>query len=326
MHDGARHILLLGAGFSRNWGGWLASEAFEYLLGDNAIQAHPDLITLLWDHKRTGGFEAALAKVQQEYQQRGNTKDKLDAFQSAVQQMFDDMNEGFCCRADFEFSNSSDFSVCHFLTRFDAIFTLNQDLLLERHYMNENVALLSNQSWDGAALPGLVPPTITPITQDEWKSAKWVVKKSDYSVPKRAQPVFKLHGSSNWTQSGDAKLLVVGGGKYAAIQSNQLLRWYHEKFEEYLSQPDARLMVIGYSFSDDHINTIIQKAAGNGLKIFVIDPQGVDSAAKKRNQQISTRDPLEDSLIGASRRNLKEIFGGEDRIEYRKVLRFFDSK
>jgi hypothetical protein len=26
-------VVLLGAGFSRNWGGWLASEAFEYLLG-----------------------------------------------------------------------------------------------------------------------------------------------------------------------------------------------------------------------------------------------------------------------------------------------------
>jgi hypothetical protein len=28
------HYLLTGAGFSRNWGGWLANEAFEYLLGD----------------------------------------------------------------------------------------------------------------------------------------------------------------------------------------------------------------------------------------------------------------------------------------------------
>jgi hypothetical protein len=27
-----QHILLTGAGFSRNWGGWLADEAFEYLL------------------------------------------------------------------------------------------------------------------------------------------------------------------------------------------------------------------------------------------------------------------------------------------------------
>jgi hypothetical protein len=27
------HYLLTGAGFSYNWGGWLAIEAFEYLLG-----------------------------------------------------------------------------------------------------------------------------------------------------------------------------------------------------------------------------------------------------------------------------------------------------
>jgi hypothetical protein len=27
------HYLLTGAGFSRNWGGWLANEAFEHLLG-----------------------------------------------------------------------------------------------------------------------------------------------------------------------------------------------------------------------------------------------------------------------------------------------------
>jgi hypothetical protein len=29
----AKHVPLLVAAFSRNWGGWLASEAFEYLLG-----------------------------------------------------------------------------------------------------------------------------------------------------------------------------------------------------------------------------------------------------------------------------------------------------
>ena len=30
-------LLLLGAGFSRNWGGWLATEVFEYLLGTKAV-------------------------------------------------------------------------------------------------------------------------------------------------------------------------------------------------------------------------------------------------------------------------------------------------
>ena len=27
------NVLQTGAGFTRNWGGWLANEAFEYLLG-----------------------------------------------------------------------------------------------------------------------------------------------------------------------------------------------------------------------------------------------------------------------------------------------------
>jgi hypothetical protein len=40
------HILLTGAGFSRNWGGWLATEAFEYLLG--AVEVDDQLRHLLW--------------------------------------------------------------------------------------------------------------------------------------------------------------------------------------------------------------------------------------------------------------------------------------
>jgi hypothetical protein len=52
------HILLTGAGFSRNWGGWLADEAFEYLLGHPLID--DGLRTVLWRSKDTGGFESAL--------------------------------------------------------------------------------------------------------------------------------------------------------------------------------------------------------------------------------------------------------------------------
>ena len=54
------HYLLTGAGFSYNWGGWLASEAFEYLLGAPEIDA--ELRALLWKNKEAGGgFEDALA-------------------------------------------------------------------------------------------------------------------------------------------------------------------------------------------------------------------------------------------------------------------------
>jgi len=59
------HVLLTGTGFSRNWGGWLANEAFEYLLGCPEVDDH--LRHFLWKHKRQGGgFEDALAELQLE--------------------------------------------------------------------------------------------------------------------------------------------------------------------------------------------------------------------------------------------------------------------
>jgi hypothetical protein len=53
-----------GAGApSYNWGGWLASEAFEYLLGAPEIDAK--LRALLWANKEAGGgFEDALATLE----------------------------------------------------------------------------------------------------------------------------------------------------------------------------------------------------------------------------------------------------------------------
>ena len=61
-----KHILLTGAGFSRNWGGWLANEAFEYLLG--SIHVDNLLRQKLWQTKeRGGGFEDSLSEMQSAY-------------------------------------------------------------------------------------------------------------------------------------------------------------------------------------------------------------------------------------------------------------------
>jgi hypothetical protein len=52
------HILLLGAGFSRNWGGWLADEVSDYLMSHPRID--DGLRELLQRYKGKGGFEAAV--------------------------------------------------------------------------------------------------------------------------------------------------------------------------------------------------------------------------------------------------------------------------
>ena len=131
--EAKKHLLLLGAGFSRNWGGWLASEVFEYLLAAPEIADNPELRGLLWSTKLKGrGFEDALADLQAQYARLQNAASQklLDKLQTAVAKMFQDMNEGLE-RCTFEFSNNTENLLRTFLARFDAIFTLNQDVLLE---------------------------------------------------------------------------------------------------------------------------------------------------------------------------------------------------
>ncbi len=89
-------VLLLGAGFSRNWGGWLASEAFEYLLGCPEISRNPHLQNLLWRNQTLGGFENALAVVQADFiRDPAVNTGHLQDLQHAVTRMFDDMNKGY---------------------------------------------------------------------------------------------------------------------------------------------------------------------------------------------------------------------------------------
>src|SRR6266481_6084203 len=94
------HILLTGAGFSRNWGGWLADEAFEYLLGCPEVDTA--LRDRLWEDKRSGGgFEDALAKLQAHHnlRQTAFTEKPLRALEAALVGMFDAMDQAFATTA-----------------------------------------------------------------------------------------------------------------------------------------------------------------------------------------------------------------------------------
>ena len=315
-------VLLLGAGFTRNWGGWLASEAFEYLLGSPELD--DGLRDLLWEHKDRGGFEAALAKLQQEHvrSNRSEPEPRLVCMQNAILRMFADMDTGFSGPAfKFEFSNDRSYQVGELLVKFDAIFTLNQDTLLEQHYLNENIGL--SQAWDGGQLPGMRPAGTATHPIRRWEEIP-----DGFTVDTNLQPIFKLHGSTNWDDPKGEGLLVLGGNKSEAIGRHQILSWYFEQFRGYLSRDNTQLMVIGYGFGDDHVNSAILSAAeSNSLLLFIIDVLGVDVLDKNRGALIPGPDilmkKLSPKVIGASRRSLPEIFR-PDPIEHSKLMRFFD--
>lgn len=340
-----KHFILLGAGFSRNWNGWLASEVMDYLLGSQEVRQNEYLKQLLWKHNQSGGgFETALAEVQaawtQNYQQRyadaphfSPELDNLQKFEAALSRMFSDMNTAYLKLSDFEFQNERQYMVRTFLTKFDAIFTLNQDLLLETHYLNDNVMLGSDGKWNGWQIPGMRPSaylaggTTQPVK-------KWVPETPDkFKVDDRLQPYFKLHGSSEWRSGGDKDLLVMGGNKNESILSHEILKWYYREFFNELTRTPCKLMIIGYGFRDEHINrALINAASKRQFEIFVIDPSGAEVISKTnrtftRENNIYAANELENALlpivIGASKRPLREIFGVNTYAEHSQVMRFF---
>lgn len=329
-------FLLLGAGFSRNWGGWLASEAFEHLLGCPEVVSDTNLRRLLWRSQHQGGFEAALAELQLAFTHDPRSGEhQLVALQSAITRMFSDMNNAFLDMPGWEFQNQNrERMIGTFLTRFDAIFTLNQDVLLEQHYANDNIALVGKRKWAGVELPGMkrIPP------QDAMHSASWArstwspVDEGEFKANPNFQPIYKLHGSSNWAHADGKPMLIMGGAKVREIGQTPILGWYAKVFEERLVEEPSRLMSIGYGFRDDHINAAIAKAVERGLKLFIIAPEGADLARRinptRQAGHVVAPTPLEamleQSLVGASRRPLHEIFG-TDTAEHYKVMRFFES-
>lgn len=103
-----------------------------------------------------------------------------------------------------------------FLSRFKAIFTLNQDLLLERHYLASKVNNIDIESWKKWQLPGM---ELMSVAQGEstYPSATGTWQPSGNHVIGSEQPIFKLHGSSNWRTADAKEMLILGGGKREAI-------------------------------------------------------------------------------------------------------------
>jgi hypothetical protein len=308
------HYLLIGAGFSRNWGGPLSEEITGSLLGElhddgeiaNALRRAPF-------EEVFGGFQPSPGV--------GPLDAKLTRFQNAVSDLFSRLNKSFCTK-NFEFTNELTFSVKEFVTKFDAIFSLNQDLLLEIHYM-QNFGV--HAKWGSVVLPGMTPilsashALFDPIACTRTATA-------NTGVGSGAQPLYKLHGSSNWYSESGQPLLIMGNEKTGAIARFPVLRSYHNEFASRLSESKAKLMVIGYSFQDEHINDVIERASrDHGLGTYLVDLRGreVLRDPKMTDAAIKVRRGIEDiKLIGELRRALSVVFGG-DKFAHGELMRFF---
>lgn len=197
-------LVLLGAGFTKNWGGWVAKEAFEYLLGHPNVD--DDIRGILVQHdKDGGGFEAALAELRADAAANpsGPGMARAQALDQALREMFRDMHLGLFKKTDARLGNEV-FS--KLLARFDGIFTLNQDLFLEMHYVKDYVGPAGVRKWVDRCWPGFRRSTQTNAVEN----APLFEPEMPWLVAPDQQPIFKLHGSSNLVTSTGEIIMVMG--------------------------------------------------------------------------------------------------------------------
>jgi hypothetical protein len=314
-----KRAILTGAGWSRNWGGKLASEVWQDLIGHPSIQSNPRLRELLL---REQSFEEALGATQLE----PFTEADRQTFQQALADVFVAMDKEIGRHDHDPWINIYKvqdllfqcWRGCEPGADTGYIFTLNQDLWLERNLYNEHMY--------GAPKPSL--PGLRGHPNQGFFTSVMDISSHDLSMEPMQDPlnqhlrgnlnIIKLHGSFNW-RTGPQDTMVVGTGKISQIAASPLLAWYLDIFKGVLSAGDVRLLVVGYGFGDEHVNAAIADGIEHhGLKLFIWD-----TGSNLRNRILASPhgDSIWKGLLSTATRQLIEVFPSNqaETEEYRRI-------
>lgn len=295
----SKRVLFVGAGFAKNWGGMLAREVHKFISNYPAVQKRPAAKKLL---RKETSFEVALEKVRSGKYEHQDQAAIEEAIISAFEQM-----DGHYRKLTHPVLDAS---ISDFIGRFclgpvgrgtGYVFSLNQDLLLERIYgtqVDRQQFTLPGVPWPERRPDG--PAGALPIPPET------ISDSVDIEAPHLTNNfnLIKLHGSINWRSSADSPPMVMGTRKTLMIGNIPLLAWYHQVFEKVLSDGDVRLLVIGYGWADEHINEAIAAAVKNhGLSVFSWNPTEPVSLLKGQ----TFGDIIEKGLMGYATQNLTEV-------------------
>lgn len=269
-----RTILLTGAGFSYDFGGFLRKEMWEKLFNDRFLKENYPRINKLANEVPNYDYESIYSEVHAAFCQ-----EERNAIDQVFLKVYSQLDESI--RGVFGRQNAPR-DVRELIQRFsrkydggEYFFTLNQDLLIERLFFTD------------MHIPGFTAGNgISLIRDKEFAEEYTYVVPSDLSneeslkVPKLHY--IKLHGSFNWRSSDGHSRMVIGKNKRGQIASEPLLEFYFNTLVKELSQKYVQLLVIGYSFLDEHINEVIAKS---NIELHIIDRLDFDSFKKELKEK-----------------------------------------
>ncbi|MCK4608477.1 MAG: SIR2 family protein [Gammaproteobacteria bacterium] len=281
-----KKILLTGAGFTCNFGGFLAKDMWGVIFNNAIIQNNHDIRKKML---KNYDFESLYEEIRSD-----KNFTKRDEFINIVKNAYslmDDQIKSSNPRIEKNTENEEQIApilrnVFNFIARFAPpkslnetgyFFTLNQDLFVEYLFQHHNQLVLMPAINSVAHKNRFkLNPNINYYLPSEEILDAWI---KDF-LPQyngRKHPIYiKLHGSYTWKYSeSDDDIMVLGGQKKNQIQKEPLLKYQFELFKDNIAT-DADLMIIGYGFRDKHVNKILLEGCGKGLRLHIINPCPID--------------------------------------------------
>ncbi|MBI5414994.1 SIR2 family protein [Candidatus Peregrinibacteria bacterium] len=263
MHD---LIILTGAGFTANFGGFLSPEMWARILNNPLIQKKKCLREeLLNDFD----FEEVHYHLFHSRYGQYSDEDRVD-FMQAVEEAYKHLDERIkgwrasenplrtCIEESFGIESKQE-------RKF--IFTLNQDLFVERvfHYKPAGVQAFKGDIYE---IDSQIKKTDFVKLPEEKSLEELENDINSYKGP----TYIKLHGSYGWISGTGANQLVIGMNKKEDIEKEPLLKAYYNFFEEVIAST-KKILVIGYGFGDTHINRVLYNGIEkSNLKLYIVNP------------------------------------------------------
>lgn len=304
-----RVFVLTGAGFSKNFGGFLGSEMWTQIFNNRRIQSDPDLRGILNDDY---DYESVYSKTLDSKL----PEEKKQVMREVVLESYkrlDDILKGWMFN-DYSAYPVNRYGLSDMLVKFYSnaspakafLFTLNQDLFMERHwgYGSPGVPRFARSQNDfGSQAFNLADFVALPSDDIENRIKKGL---NDHA----GLHYVKLHGSYGWKSSDGLNQLVIGTSKESLIQKEPLLQSYFDLFKSVIQEGGKKVLIIGYGFRDAHINTVLVEGVQKyGLEIYILSTQApADLRYQIEHGHYYAKSILDDGLRGYFQKSLLEVF------------------
>lgn len=254
-------MLLTGAGFTRNFGGFLAREMWSKIFNNPLVQGNTEARGLLLNDF---DFESVYSA------KMSHGEETIKIIREAVEMAYKDLDDTV---KNWVFNHNNPIALntyglgelFSFISSRSSekgwFFTLNQDLFMERKHNYRSPGAMFSQPFvegDNGKIGIITLPN-----QDGVEKNKNTLNNASY---------IKLHGSYGWISSCGGNQMVIGKNKVNDIDQEPLLKWYFEIFQNLIKEGNKKLLIIGYGFADNHINDILLNGIQEyGLSLYIIN-------------------------------------------------------